>query len=222
MADYRASTIGEGEDINPDPWDQENNLLDIEIQIVHFIFWFIVLILIELKAFKCKNCCQVEVPIDANIVLDEDVQDEVARVQRKSDEDFAIKVEGLRKVYSVSQCFCFKRTPVVAVENLSFGLNMGECFALLGVNGAGKSTTFKTLTTEIEPTEGSITIANEDISSKFENIKKLMGYCPQQNTLVQSMTVDEHLHYFCDLKGFPPEQKQALIDETVSNIDLTE
>ena len=73
MADYRASTIGEGEDINPDPWAQENNLLDIEVQVVHFIFWFIVLILIELKAFKCKNCCQVEVPIDANIVLDEDV-----------------------------------------------------------------------------------------------------------------------------------------------------
>lgn len=44
--------------------------------------------------------------------------------------------------------------PFLAVENISFGLDFGECFALLGVNGAGKSTTFKSLTAEIAPTAG--------------------------------------------------------------------
>lgn len=43
---------------------------------------------------------------------------------------------------------------MVAVSNLSFALNAGECFALLGVNGAGKSTTFKSLTNEVQPTSG--------------------------------------------------------------------
>ena len=85
-----------------------------------------------------------------------------------------VRVFDFRKAYTTAF-----GTPFLAVERISFGLDYGECFALLGVNGAGKSTTFKTLTTEIEPTEGSISIANEDISSKFENIKKLMGYCPQ-------------------------------------------
>lgn len=48
--------------------------------------------------------------------------------------------------------------PFLAVESISFGLECGECFALLGVNGAGKSTTFKSLTADAAPTEGSITI----------------------------------------------------------------
>jgi ABC-type multidrug transport system ATPase subunit len=53
--------------------------------------------------------------------------------------------------------------PLCAVERLSFGLQKGECFALLGVNGAGKSTTFKTLTAAEDPTEGSIKIQGLDI-----------------------------------------------------------
>lgn len=50
------------------------------------------------------------------------------------------------------------RKPALAVERTSFGIEYGECFALLGVNGAGKSTTFKALTSEIEPSGGEITI----------------------------------------------------------------
>ena len=46
----------------------------------------------------------------------------------------------------------------MAVNNISFGVDYGECFALLGANGAGKSTTFKTLTRDILPTSGEITI----------------------------------------------------------------
>jgi ATP-binding cassette subfamily A (ABC1) protein 3 len=84
----------------------------------------------------------------------------------------------LRKVYPRAWC-CGRRQAVTAIENLSFGLNPGECFALLGVNGAGKSSTFKSLTCEIQPTEGKIEIAGQNINSKFGNIKKLMGYCPQ-------------------------------------------
>jgi ABC-type multidrug transport system ATPase subunit len=51
----------------------------------------------------------------------------------------------------------------MAVENISFGLDYGECFALLGVNGAGKSTTFKSLTADVEPSEGQISVAGLDI-----------------------------------------------------------
>ena len=54
------------------------------------------------------------------------------------------------------ETFC--SAPVKAVKNISFGLDYGECFALIGVNGAGKSTTFKTLTRDVLPTTGEITI----------------------------------------------------------------
>jgi ABC-type multidrug transport system ATPase subunit len=64
----------------------------------------------------------------------------------------------MRKVYMTGSGGCNPGKPLQAVENLSFGLEKGECLALLGVNGAGKSTTFKTLVAEENPTEGKITV----------------------------------------------------------------
>lgn len=69
-----------------------------------------------------------------------------------------IRVNKFRKGYSTP----FSE-PFMAVENISFGLDYGECFALLGVNGAGKSTTFKSLTADVEPSEGQISVAGLDI-----------------------------------------------------------
>lgn len=71
-----------------------------------------------------------------------------------------IRVVDLRKAYTT-----FLGDPFVAVESISFGLNYGECFALLGVNGAGKSTTFKSLTADTSPTTGEITIAGYNIQT---------------------------------------------------------
>ena len=68
--------------------------------------------------------------------------------------------------------------PFLAVENISFGLNRGECFALLGVNGAGKSTTFKSLTRDVLPTSGDVSIAGYDVVKKFAEARRLIGYCP--------------------------------------------
>jgi len=62
---------------------------------------------------------------------------------------------------------CNPGVPLRAVERLSFGLSKGECFALLGVNGAGKSTTFKVLTAEEEPTSGSVSIKGMDLKRDF-------------------------------------------------------
>jgi len=62
-----------------------------------------------------------------------------------------IRVYNFRKAYT-----SMFGDPFLAVEKISFGLDYGECFALLGVNGAGKSTTFKSLTRDITPTSGEI------------------------------------------------------------------
>jgi ABC-type multidrug transport system ATPase subunit len=62
-----------------------------------------------------------------------------------------VRVYNFRKAYTSSF-----GDPFLAVENISFGLDYGECFALLGVNGAGKSTTFKSLTRDIVPTGGEV------------------------------------------------------------------
>lgn len=64
------------------------------------------------------------------------------------------------------------------MKNLSFGVKKGECFALLGVNGAGKSTTFKSLTKEVDYNQGVIKICGFDLEKDFDSARKLIGYCP--------------------------------------------
>lgn len=184
LSTARELTDGEGEDINPDPWHITNNLLDMIMQIAHFAFWFLLLFAIETdlgkRIRKCWQCCCIrskDTNKSADIKLDADVIVEQQRVASTPGEQLKIKVENLRKVYSVGG-MCQPSGNLVAVENISFGLGPGECFALLGVNGAGKSTTFKSLTSEVEPTSGMIQIAGRDVTKDFNSIKKLIGYCP--------------------------------------------
>ena len=105
--------------------------------------------------------------------------------------------------------------PYVAVDNISFGLNFGECFALLGVNGAGKSTTFKSLSRDITPTSGSVTVAGFDIVNEFSEARKLIGYCPQYNAIFDLLTVEDNLQFFAAIKGVPPNKLAQVINYTI-------
>ena len=67
---------------------------------------------------------------------------------------------------------------ILAVKKASFGLDFGECFALLGVNGAGKTTIFKSLTNETHPTSGQVSIGGYDVARDFSKARKLIGFCP--------------------------------------------
>jgi ABC-type multidrug transport system ATPase subunit len=68
----------------------------------------------------------------------------------------------------------------LAVDKVSFGLEYGECFALLGVSGAGKTTSFKCLTGEVKPTEGTVQVNGFDVTTRdgFDKARRLIGYCP--------------------------------------------
>lgn len=69
--------------------------------------------------------------------------------------------------------------PYRAVDKVSFGLDIGECFALLGVNGAGKSTVFKSLTNDVMPSSGDISIRGINAVKDFSKVRRWIGYCPQ-------------------------------------------
>ena len=84
-----------------------------------------------------------------------------------------VRVNKFRKIYT-----SLTGPSNVAVEKTSFALEYGECFALLGVNGAGKSTTFKSLTYDIVPTSGELTINGLDVRRNFATVRKQIGYCP--------------------------------------------
>jgi ATP-binding cassette subfamily A (ABC1) protein 3 len=91
---------------------------------------------------------------------------------------------------------------------------------LLGVNGAGKSTTFKSLTCEVKPTSGKIKIAGFDVSKQFEKAKKLIGYCPQPNLIFDSMSVEEHIYYYARIKGIPYKHRTQEVEKAIKQLGL--
>lgn len=157
---------------------------------------------------------------NSSLVIDNDVLAEEKRVELSGPENFKIRVKQLRKVYMTGKGPCNRGKPFLAVENISFGLSAGECFALLGVNGAGKSTTFKSLTSEVQPTSGSIEINGINIMKNFSAVRKYIGYCPQTNPIFDEMSVEEHLYYYARIKGIPRGNIKELVEEAISELDL--
>lgn len=128
-----------------------------------------------------------------------------------------IRVSNFRKVYT-----SLFGKPALAVERLSFGLDYGECFALLGVNGAGKSTTFKSLTRDIIATKGQISIGGHSVTDEFSQARKLIGYCPQEDAIFPLMTVHEHLLFYARIKGIRVEMIDTVVEETMTKLSLVD
>jgi ABC-type multidrug transport system ATPase subunit len=74
----------------------------------------------------------------------------------------------------------------------------GQIFSLLGHNGAGKTTTIEMITGMLAPTNGYLAVYGQ---TKVEEIRKLIGVCPQHDRLYDDFTVEEHLNLFGELKG---------------------
>lgn len=99
--------------------------------------------------------------------------------------NMSVKVEHLTKVYGVQK----------AVNDLSFEVKSGEIVGFLGPNGAGKTTTMKIITGYISASEGSATICGFDVKEHPEEVKKRIGYLPENNPLYKEMYVKEYLNF---------------------------
>jgi ATP-binding cassette subfamily A (ABC1) protein 3 len=154
-------------------------------------------------------------PKAQNLTLDPDVIAEEELVRNNTND--VIRVCDFRKAYTTSF-----GEPFLAVERISFGLDYGECFALLGVNGAGKSTTFKSLTADTEPSEGEITVAGYNITTEFEGARKLIGYCPQKDAIFPLMTVEEHLWFYARIKGIPSHLHNDIVEKAIVELNLAD
>jgi ATP-binding cassette subfamily A (ABC1) protein 3 len=97
---------------------------------------------------KCKGRLGKKIKKDDG-ELDSDVIKEQERIDNTDPQDLAVRAAHLRKIFG----FCGK-APNLAVKDVSFGLEFGDCFALLGVNGAGKTSTFKILINDVIPNKG--------------------------------------------------------------------
>ncbi|XP_051164051.1 phospholipid-transporting ATPase ABCA3-like [Leptopilina boulardi] len=102
---------------------------------------------------------------------------------------------------------------LAAVKKISFSVKKRECFGLLGVNGAGKSTTFRLLTGEEFPNSGIMYLNGKDISKNRREYLSQMGYCPQNSALLNSLNSEDHLKLFALLRGVP----RSLVSIEVAN-----
>ena len=111
---------------------------------------------------------------------------------------------------------------VVAVDGVDLEIRSGELFALLGVNGAGKTTMVKMLSCLTRPTEGDATVGGYSVVQEPEMVKRLIGVSPQETAVAPNLSVRENLELICGIHGFGKEKTQAKISELAEAFDLGE
>ena len=132
--------------------------------------------------------------------------------------DYVVRLKNIRKEFIKSGC-C-NREKIVAIKNINFCVESGECFGLLGLNGAGKTSTFKCITQEFSPTNGNIYINGQDTYNNFEKFKTLIGYCPQYEAIFEYMTVYENLEFYARIKGIKHIYLDKLVNAMIKEMAL--
>ena len=108
-----------------------------------------------------------------------------------------------------------------AVQDISFSLEKGKIYGLLGPHGAGKSTTMNIMTGYIAATSGEVIIEGHDIFKEAEEAKKHIGYLPEIPPLYMDMTVWEYLFTVADLKGVPKSERKSMIGDVMEKVMIT-
>jgi len=131
-------------------------------------------------------------------------------VSRPQTEPPAIEVSHLVKTYGGA----------AAVSDISFTVVRGEIVGFLGPNGAGKSTTMRILTGYLPATSGTVRICGLAVAAQPDEIKRRIGYMPENNPLPEDMRVSEYLYFRGRLKEIPRGKLGSRIDEVLEVCDL--
>ncbi len=90
---------------------------------------------------------------------------------------------------------------VTAVKNVSLAVNKGEMFALVGPDGAGKTTIIRMLCGITKPNDGQLFVAGHDVLHNIKEVKKKIGYLSQKFSLYGDLTIDENIEFFAEIHG---------------------
>ena len=111
---------------------------------------------------------------------------------------------------------------LTAVSDLQLSIKQGELFGFLGPNGAGKSTTIKMLAGLLQPTEGSALISGWDIRKNLENVKRALGYMPDEPNLYEKLSGKEFLQFVGGLYGIPDQESLQRANRLFDLLGLSE
>uniref|UniRef100_A0A670ZV15 P-type phospholipid transporter n=1 Tax=Pseudonaja textilis TaxID=8673 RepID=A0A670ZV15_PSETE len=186
--------FGENRFVSPLSWNLVGrNLFAMAIEGAVF---FLITVLIQYRFFIKSRPIKAKLPpVNEE---DEDVIRERQRIIGGGGQSDILEIKELTKRYRM------KQKP--AVDRICVGIPPGECFGLLGVNGAGKSSTFKMLTGDTDVTGGDAFLKGNSILSNIEEVHQNMGYCPQFDAIQELMTGREHLEFFALLRGVPEKE----------------
>ena len=128
------------------------------------------------------------------------------------DNGWMIEVDGLTKRYPGR----------VAVDGVSFTVARGEIVGLLGRNGAGKSTIMRVLSGFMPATSGTVRVGGYDVFHDSDQVRRRIGYMPENNPLHREMRVREYLKFRASLKGLTRTQARERIDTVLEQCGLSE
>jgi len=125
--------------------------------------------------------------------------------------DSSLVVRDLQKRY---------QNGIWANRGINLTGNPGEILGLLGPNGAGKTTLVRQITSELQPTSGTIHVLGQDVVRNPNAVKELLGVVPQEATLFGYLTVHQHLRIFANLRGLSRKKSRSRADELIHELDL--
>ncbi|MCE7737658.1 MAG: ABC transporter ATP-binding protein [Candidatus Heimdallarchaeota archaeon] len=109
-----------------------------------------------------------------------------------------------------------------ALKSITFEVNEGEIFGLIGVNGAGKTTLIRSLVTMLRPTSGSARVMGIDPVEEPERVRALVGVLPQNAGLYEEFTIRENLTFIAQMQNVEPEAIDDRINEVVEILGITD
>ncbi len=119
--------------------------------------------------------------------------------------------EGITKTYDKGKSF--------AVDKVTFEVDKGELFGLIGPDGAGKTSLFRILTTLLLPDEGKAAVNGYDVVTDYKKIRNVVGYMPGRFSLYPDLTVEENLNFFASVFGTTAQENYHLIKDMYSQIE---
>jgi ABC-2 type transport system ATP-binding protein len=129
--------------------------------------------------------------------------------------DFAINAKGLSKRYP-------SRKKMDAIRNVNLEIPRGILFGLVGPDGAGKTTTLRILSSVMESSDGEASVLGYNVKSQADEVRKRIGYMPQNFSLYPDLSVLENLNFFADIQQVSASEKQVRIADMLSFTHLEE
>ncbi|MBF9254055.1 ABC transporter ATP-binding protein [Pontibacter sp. 172403-2] len=113
----------------------------------------------------------------------------------------------------------YNKGKVLALDAVSFAVDKGALFGLIGPDGAGKTSLFRILTTLLVPDGGTAIVNGEDVVKDYQSIRRKVGYMPGRFSLYQDLTVAENLNFFATLFGTTIQENYDLIKDIYVQIE---